>query len=142
MFQALGDGSTVPSSGYHKLMESEVIELINIADVRGADLVNSIVIFDEAQNANPFQTRTLGTRLGENTKLMVLGDPTQIDSAYLDKYSNALINLHINATQVPKALHRSDLPDSDGAKLYFKVVRGDYSGPCPGEIVGPRLSEQ
>ncbi|MHB2225970.1 PhoH family protein [Calditrichota bacterium LG24] len=87
--------------GYRKLLDSGVIELLNLADIRGADLANSFVIFDEAQNANPFQMRTLGTRLGEDTKLIVLGDPTQIDSVYLDKYSNALINLYENALQNP-----------------------------------------
>jgi PhoH-like ATPase len=87
--------------GYNRLLDSGVIELINLADVRGADLANSIVIFDEAQNANPFQMRTLGTRLGEDTKLIVLGDPTQIDSIYLDKYSNALINLYLNSVKHP-----------------------------------------
>jgi PhoH-like ATPase len=87
--------------GYNRLLDSGVIELINLADVRGADLANSIVIFDEAQNANPFQMRTLGTRLGEDTKLIVLGDPTQIDSIYLDKDSNALINLYLNSIKHP-----------------------------------------
>lgn len=88
-------------AGYQKLLDTGVIELINLADVRGADLSDTIIIFDEAQNANPFQMRTLGTRLGENTKLIVLGDPTQIDSIYLDKYSNALINLYINSIKNP-----------------------------------------
>jgi PhoH-like ATPase len=87
--------------GYQKLLDNGIIELINLADVRGADLANAIVIFDEAQNANPFQMRTLGTRLGENTKLIVLGDPTQIDSIYLDQYSNALINLYLNSLRNP-----------------------------------------
>ncbi len=87
--------------GYRKLLDSGVIELLNLADIRGADLANSFVIFDEAQNANPFQMRTLGTRLGEDTKLIVLGDPTQIDSVYLDKFSNALINLYENALKNP-----------------------------------------
>jgi PhoH-like ATPase len=87
--------------GYKKLLDSGVIEMLNLADIRGADLANSIVIFDEAQNANPFQMRTLGTRLGEDSKLIVLGDPTQIDSIYLDKYSNALINLYENALENP-----------------------------------------
>ncbi len=86
---------------YKKLIDSGVIELLNLADIRGADLANSFVIFDEAQNANPFQMRTLGTRLGEDTKLVVLGDPTQIDSVYLDKFSNALINLYENALKNP-----------------------------------------
>jgi PhoH-like ATPase len=88
-------------SGYQKLLDSGIVELINLADVRGADLAGTFVIFDEAQNANPFQMRTLGTRLGENTKLIVLGDPTQIDSIYLDKYSNALINLYLNSINHP-----------------------------------------
>lgn len=88
-------------AGYQKLLDSGVIELINLADVRGADLADAIIIFDEAQNANPFQMRTLGTRLGDNTKLIVLGDPTQIDSIYLDKYSNALINLYLNSIKNP-----------------------------------------
>ncbi len=83
--------------GYRKLLDSGVIEMLNLADIRGSDMANSFVIFDEAQNANPFQMRTLGTRLGEDSKLIVLGDPTQIDSIYLDKYSNALINLYENA---------------------------------------------
>jgi len=87
--------------GYKKLLDSGVIEFLNLADVRGADLANAFVIFDEAQNANPFQMRTLGTRLGEDTKLIVLGDPTQIDSVYLDKYSNALINLYENSMRNP-----------------------------------------
>jgi PhoH-like ATPase len=82
---------------YKKLLDSGIIEIMNLADVRGTDLSNAFVIFDEAQNANPFQMRTLGTRLGENTKLIVLGDPTQIDSIYLDKYSNGLINLYENS---------------------------------------------
>jgi PhoH-like ATPase len=94
--------SSTSVTGYHKLLDSEIIEMINIADVRGADLANSIVIFDEAQNANPFQMRTLGTRLGENTKLIVMGDPTQIDSVYLDQFSNALVNLYINSIRHPK----------------------------------------
>ena len=87
--------------GWRRLLDSGVIEMLNLADVRGADLANSFVIFDEAQNANPFQMRTLGTRLGEHTKLIVLGDPTQIDSIYLDKYSNALINLYENSLKHP-----------------------------------------
>ncbi len=93
---------TNTEAGYKKLLDSGVIELMNLADVRGADIANSFVIFDEAQNANPFQMRTLGTRLGENTKLIVLGDPTQIDSIYLDKYSNGLISLYENSISKPR----------------------------------------
>ena len=95
------ENDKVDDTGYQQFLDSGIIELINLADVRGADLSNAILIFDEAQNANPFQMRTLGTRLGDNTKLIVLGDPTQIDSIYLDKYSNALVNLYLNALKSP-----------------------------------------
>lgn len=88
--------------GYQKFLDSGVIEMMNLADVRGADLAGSIVLFDEAQNANPFQIRTLGTRLGEDSKLIVMGDPTQIDNVYLDKYSNALVNLYQQARRNPE----------------------------------------
>jgi len=93
--------TTDTEEGWRRLLDSGVIEMLNLADVRGADLANAFVIFDEAQNANPFQMRTLGTRLGEDTKLIVLGDPTQIDSIYLDKYSNALINLYESSLKHP-----------------------------------------
>ncbi|MBP7865347.1 MAG: PhoH family protein [Acidobacteria bacterium] len=89
-------------AGYQKLLDDGVIEMMNLADVRGADLSGSVVVFDEAQNANPFQMRTLGTRLGEDSKLMVLGDPTQIDNIYLDKYSNALVHLYQHARRFPE----------------------------------------
>ncbi|GAB4168355.1 MAG: PhoH family protein [Calditrichia bacterium] len=83
--------------GLNRLMDQGVIEMLNMADVRGTDFSNSIILFDEAQNANPFQMRTVGTRISENCKLIVLGDPSQIDNIYLDKYSNALVNLYVNA---------------------------------------------
>ncbi len=89
-------------SGYQKLLDNGVIEMMNLADIRGSDLSGAIVLFDEAQNANPFQMRTLGTRLGEDSKLVVMGDPTQIDNIYLDKYSNALVNLYQKVRRYPE----------------------------------------
>ena len=88
--------------GYQKLLDEGVIEMMNLADIRGADFSGSIVLFDEAQNANPFQMRTLGTRLGEDSKLIVMGDPTQIDNIYLDAYSNALVNLYQQVRRFPE----------------------------------------
>lgn len=118
-------------AGYHDLIDSGVIELVNIADVRGADMSNAIVIFDEAQNATPFQMRTLGTRLGEDTKLIVLGDPTQIDNIYLDQYSNALINLYLNATRYPEPfiaqVYLTQMVRSDTSRWFEKRI-GSASG--------------
>jgi PhoH-like ATPase len=93
----LDDDVLEDDRGINRLMDQGIIEMLNLADVRGTDLSNSIILFDEAQNANPFQMRTVGTRISENSKLIVLGDPSQIDNIYLDKYSNALVNLYVNA---------------------------------------------
>lgn len=93
----LDDDKGDVDGGINRLMDQGIIEMLNLADVRGTDMSNSIILFDEAQNANPFQMRTVGTRISENSKLIVLGDPSQIDNIYLDKYSNALVNLYVNA---------------------------------------------
>jgi len=98
----VGENGLEKEQGYQKLLDDGVIEMMNLADVRGADLSGSVVLFDEAQNANPFQMRTLGTRLGEDSKLIVMGDPTQIDNVYLDKYSNALVNVYQQARRYPE----------------------------------------
>jgi PhoH-like ATPase len=49
-----------------------------------------ILIADEAQNLTPKEVKALVTRIGEGSKVILCGDPDQIDSAYLDKYSNGL----------------------------------------------------
>ncbi|RPI19808.1 MAG: hypothetical protein EHM61_28090 [Acidobacteria bacterium] len=127
------DDAPEPEAGYHKLLESGVIELINLADVRGADLSSSIVIFDEAQNANPFQMRTMGTRLGEDTKLIVLGDPTQIDNIYLDKYSNALINLYLNSIHYPAPFI---------SRIYLHQMVRSHTSKWFEEIIQPAEAEE
>ena len=57
------------NNGIDHLINEGIIELVNLADIRGSDLIDSIVLFDEAQNASPFQIRTLGTRLGEKVEV-------------------------------------------------------------------------
>lgn len=55
------------------------IEIAPLAFMRGRTLSNAIVILDEAQNCTPVQMKMFLTRLGENSKMVVTGDPTQID---------------------------------------------------------------
>ena len=58
--------------------------------MRGRSLDNTFLIIDEAQNCSISQIRGILTRPGVNTKIVLLGDPDQIDSRYLDKYNNGL----------------------------------------------------
>ena len=62
-----------------KLIENNKIEIAPIAYLRGRTLNNSYIILDEAQNTSPVQMKMFLTRLGENSKMVITGDLTQID---------------------------------------------------------------
>jgi phosphate starvation-inducible PhoH-like protein len=62
-----------------KLLERAVIEVAPIAFMRGRTLNDSFIIMDEAQNSTPEQMKMILTRQGFNSKMVVTGDPTQID---------------------------------------------------------------
>lgn len=61
-----------------------------LAYIRGRSLSDSLLIVDEAQNLTPHEVKTIITRAGENTKVVLTGDVEQIDSPYLDAESNGL----------------------------------------------------
>ena len=60
-------------------LENGIIEIAPLAFMRGRTLTNAIVILDEAQNCTPIQIKMFLTRLGENSQMVVTGDPTQVD---------------------------------------------------------------
>src|SRR5712691_5513925 len=62
-----------------KLLERNTIEIAPIAFMRGRTLSDSFIIMDEAQNATPEQMKMILTRQGFNSKMVVTGDPTQVD---------------------------------------------------------------
>ena len=72
-----------------KLKEAEVIEVFALAYMRGMTIDNSILIFEEAQNATPKQMKLLLTRIGTNTKFFISGDIEQTDR-YKDKKHSGL----------------------------------------------------
>lgn len=64
---------------YQKLIEKGVIEIAPLAYMRGRTLTDSYIILDEAQNTTKEQMKMFLTRLGENSKMVITGDVTQID---------------------------------------------------------------
>lgn len=58
--------------------------------IRGRSIPNQFVIIDEAQNLSPHEVKTILTRVGEGTKIILIGDPEQIDHPYLDSVNNGL----------------------------------------------------
>jgi len=73
---------------YTKLKTDSYIEVLPIAYLRGVNIDNAVVIIDEVQNISIDNIRTILTRLGENSKMIFLGDVKQIDAK--NKYDSAL----------------------------------------------------
>lgn len=76
-----------------KLRENKTIDFVPIAFIRGLSFMNSIIIIDEAQNVSMQNMRSILTRIGENCKIIILGDTKQVDLRVKDKSSlERLIN--------------------------------------------------
>ena len=73
-----------------KLQRDEIIELEALTYIRGRSIPRQYVIVDEAQNLTPHEVKTIISRAGEGTKMILTGDPYQIDNPYLDASSNGL----------------------------------------------------
>lgn len=79
-----------PSETLKWVMESKKVEMEAVTYIRGRSLPKMYIIVDEAQNLTPHEVKTIISRAGEGTKVILTGDPTQIDNPYLDKDSNGL----------------------------------------------------
>ena len=77
LYDALYD--MLPPERVERGLQSGVIEIAPLAFMRGRTLFNSYIILDEAQNATPMQMKMFLTRLGENSRMAVCGDVTQVD---------------------------------------------------------------
>lgn len=83
-------GSSEPSEVLKWVTESKKLEMEAVTYIRGRSLPKAYMIIDEAQNLTPHEIKTVISRAGEGTKVVLTGDPTQIDNPYLDKDSNGL----------------------------------------------------
>ena len=77
LYDALYD--VLPPEKVERDLEAGIIEVAPLAFMRGRTLANAFVILDEAQNTTSMQMKMFLTRLGENSKMVVTGDPSQID---------------------------------------------------------------
>jgi PhoH-like ATPase len=72
-------------AGYEDMIQVEALTYI-----RGRSIPDQFIIIDEAQNLTKHEVKTILTRVGDGTKIVLVGDPDQIDNPYLDAYSNGL----------------------------------------------------
>jgi PhoH-like ATPase len=75
---------------YKELIDMGLLEIEALTYIRGRSLPNQFLIVDEAQNLTPHEVKTILTRAGEGTKIVLTGDPYQIDNPYVDASSNGL----------------------------------------------------
>ncbi|MFN6991672.1 MAG: PhoH family protein, partial [Fervidobacterium sp.] len=78
---------------FKELMKKDIIELEALTYIRGRSIPRQFIIVDEAQNLTPLEVKTIITRAGEGTKIVLTGDPYQIDTPYLDESSNGLVHV-------------------------------------------------
>lgn len=81
------------SKGYKELVAMGIMEIEPLTYIRGRSIPNQFMIVDEAQNLTPHEIKTIITRAGEGTKVVLTGDPYQIDNPYVDASSNGLTYL-------------------------------------------------
>lgn len=79
-----------PQEKVEKLLQENVIVLEALTYIRGRSIPGQYVIVDEAQNLTPHEVKTIISRAGEGSKMVLTGDPYQIDNPYLDASSNGL----------------------------------------------------
>jgi len=71
-------------------MGTGVIEIEALTYIRGRSIGNAFVIIDESQNLSSHEIKTIISRVGEGTKIILTGDIEQIDNIYVDAYSSGL----------------------------------------------------
>lgn len=85
-----GKGAPPPEPEYQYLIDQKIIEVEPLTYIRGRSIPKQYLIVDEAQNLTPHEIKTVLTRAGEGTKIVLTGDPEQIDNPYVDALSNGL----------------------------------------------------
>lgn len=78
---------------YKELMDLGIVQIEPLTYIRGRSIPNQYMIVDEAQNLTPHEVKTIISRAGEGTKIVLTGDPYQIDNPYVDQTNNGLVHV-------------------------------------------------
>ncbi|WP_414662961.1 PhoH family protein [Horticoccus sp. 23ND18S-11] len=89
-----GHGSSTLVKPYERLLKSGLVEIEALAFIRGRSIARRFFILDEAQQLTPHEVKTVITRISEGSKIVLIGDPAQIDNPYVDARSNGLVFCH------------------------------------------------
>jgi PhoH-like ATPase len=101
----LNKGDRKEGRSYAELLEMGFVEIEPLTYIRGRSLPNVYMIVDEAQNLTPHEVKTIITRAGDATKIILTGDPYQIDNPYIDASNNGLTTVVERFKDQPIAGH-------------------------------------
>jgi PhoH-like ATPase len=87
------------------LLRSGLVEIQPLTYIRGRSIAHRFVVIDEAQNLTPLEVKTVITRIGDEAKVVLTGDPYQIDNPYVDANSNGFTYLVNRFRGQPLAAH-------------------------------------
>jgi PhoH-like ATPase len=106
------------------LMASGKVVLEPLTYIRGRSLPHQFFVVDEAQNLSPHEVKTIVSRVGEGTKIVLCGDILQIDNPYLDSASNGLSHLieRMKGQRIAGHVTLSKTERSDLASLAAEVL--------------------
>ncbi len=76
---------------YEQLIDRGLLEIEALCYIRGRSIPNRFFVLDEAQQLTPLEAKTVVTRMSKGSKLVMVGDPAQIDNPYVDSRSNGLV---------------------------------------------------
>ncbi len=89
-----GGGALPPMKPYERLIKNGTVEIEALAFIRGRSIARRFFILDEAQQLTPHEVKTVITRISEGSKIVLIGDPAQIDNPFVDSRSNGLVYCH------------------------------------------------
>jgi PhoH-like ATPase len=89
-----GHGAPGLVKPYERLLKSGLVEIEALCFIRGRSIARRFFILDEAQQLTPHEVKTVITRISEGSKIILIGDPAQIDNPYVDSRSNGLVYCH------------------------------------------------
>lgn len=78
---------------YRELIDLGILQIEPLTYIRGRSIPHQFMVVDEAQNLTPHEVKTIVSRAGDGTKIVLTGDPYQIDNPYMDSTNNGLVHV-------------------------------------------------
>jgi PhoH-like ATPase len=98
-------GMPLHARPYLELIASGLLEIEALTFIRGRSMPRRFFSLDEAQQLTPHEVKTVVSRMSEGSKIILIGDPTQIDNPYVDSQSNGLVYAKNKLRNQPLASH-------------------------------------